>query len=49
MVSHENSDLSSELNVPGEYIADILAWIMTQLNIRKQMPEDTTNDGLDTK
>lgn len=49
MVSHENSDLSSELNVPGEYIADMITWIMGQLNIRKQMPEDTTNDGLDTK
>lgn len=49
MVSHENSDLSAELNVPGEYIADMITWIMGQLNVRKQMPEDLTNDGVDTK
>lgn len=47
MVSSENSDLSAELNVPAEYISDIINWIMNQLKIRKQMPEDTTNDGLD--
>lgn len=49
MVSHENSDLTAELNVPGEYIADMITWIMGQLNVRKQMPEDLTNDGVDTK
>jgi hypothetical protein len=47
MVSAENTDLSAELNVPAEYISDIINWIMNQLKIRKQMPEDTTNDGLD--
>jgi hypothetical protein len=47
MVSAENTDLSAELNVPTEYISDMINWIMNQLKIRKQMPEDTTNDGLD--
>ena len=47
MVSHENSDLNAELNVPGEYIADIITWVMGQLNIRKQMPADSIKDGLD--
>jgi hypothetical protein len=47
MVSAENTDLSAELNVPAEYISDMINWIMNQLKIRKQMPEDTTNDGLD--
>jgi hypothetical protein len=49
MVSTENSDLSAELNIPGEYISDMINWIMNQLRVRKQMPEDTTNDGVDTK
>ena len=49
MVSAENSDISSELNIPGEYISDMINWIMNQLSMRKQMPEDTTNDGVDTK
>jgi len=47
MISTENSDLTAELNVPGEYISDIINWIMQQLRMRKGIPEDTTNDGLD--
>jgi hypothetical protein len=47
MVSAENSDITSEVNVPGEYISDIINWILNQLKVRKGMPEDTTNDGLD--
>jgi len=47
MVSAENSDLTSELNVPAEYISDMINWILNQLKVRKGMPEDTTNDGLD--
>lgn len=49
MVSTDNSDMTAELNVPVEYISDMINWIMNQLKVRKQMPEDTTNDGLDTK
>jgi hypothetical protein len=49
MISAENSDMTAELNVPAEYISDIINWILNQLKIRKQMPEDTTNDGVDTK
>jgi hypothetical protein len=49
MISSENSDLTAELNVPAEYISDIINWIMDQLKFRKQMTEDSTNDGLDTK
>jgi hypothetical protein len=47
MVSAENSDLTGELNVPAEYISDMINWILNQLKVRKGMPEDTTNDGLD--
>jgi hypothetical protein len=47
MVSAENSDMTSEVNVPGEYISDMINWILNQLKVRKGMPEDTTNDGLD--
>jgi hypothetical protein len=49
MITAENSDQTAELNVPAEYISDIINWVMKQLSVRKQMPEDTTNDGLDTK
>jgi hypothetical protein len=49
MISAENSDMTAELNVPSEYISDMINWIMNQLRVRKQMPEDTTNDGIDTK
>lgn len=49
MISSENSDLTSELNVPAEYISDMINWIIDQLKLRKQMPEDTTNDGIDNK
>lgn len=49
MISSENSDLTSQLNVPAEYISDMINWIMDQLKFRKQMPEDTSNDGIDTK
>lgn len=49
MISAENSDMTSELNVPAEYISDMINWVMNQLKIRKQMPEDTTNDGIDNK
>jgi len=49
MISSENSDMTAELNVPAEYISDMINWIMNQLRVRKQMPEDTTNDGIDTK
>jgi hypothetical protein len=47
MVSAENSDTTAELNVPAEYISDMINWILNQLKVRKGMPEDTTNDGLD--
>jgi hypothetical protein len=47
MVSAENTDLTAEVNVPGEHISDMINWILSQLKVRKGMPEDTTNDGLD--
>jgi hypothetical protein len=49
MISSENSDMTSELNVPAEHISDMINWIMNQLKVRKQMPEDTSNDGIDNK
>lgn len=47
MISTENSDLTSELNVPQEYITDIIASVINQLKTRKGTPEDTVNDGVD--
>jgi len=49
MISQENSDLESELNVPGEYVPDMINWIMSQLNIRRQMSEDSIKSGTETK
>jgi hypothetical protein len=47
MVSSENSDMDSELNVPQEYISDIIDLILNKLKIRKGTPEDLVNDGVD--
>lgn len=47
MVSVESTDLAADVNVPGEYISEMINWILNQLKVRKGMPEDTTNDGLD--
>lgn len=47
MVSTETADLDSELNVPQEYITDIINLVMNQLRPRKATPQDSTNDGLD--
>jgi hypothetical protein len=47
MVSTETSDLDAEINVPQEYITDIINLVMNQLRTRKGSPQDSTNDGLD--
>jgi len=47
MVSTETSDLDAELNVPQEYISDIIDLVINKLKIRKGTPEDTVNDGVD--
>lgn len=47
MVSTETADLDAEINVPQEYITDIINLVMNQLRTRKGTPQDSTNDGLD--
>ena len=47
MVSTETADLDAEINVPQEYITDIINLVMNQLRTRKNSPQDSTNDGLD--
>ena len=47
MVSTESSTLDDELNVPQEYISDIINTVLNQLKIRKGTPEDSVNDGVD--
>ena len=47
MVSTESANLDDELNVPQEYITDIINLVMNQLRPRKGAPQDSTNDGLD--
>jgi hypothetical protein len=39
--------MDAELNVPQEYITDIINLVMGQLRPRKATPQDSTNDGLD--
>ena len=47
MVSTENADMDTEVNVPQEYITDIINMVVNQLKIRKGTPEDSVNDGVD--
>jgi hypothetical protein len=47
MVSTESANLDDELNVPQEYITDIINLVMNQLGKRKTATQDSTNDGLD--
>jgi hypothetical protein len=47
MVSTESSTLDDELNLPQEYITDIINLVLNQLKIRKGSPEDIVNDGVD--
>lgn len=47
MVSTESSALDDELNLPQEYITDIINLVLNQLKIRKGSPEDIVNDGVD--
>lgn len=47
MVSTESGTLDDELNVPQEYITDIINLVLNQLKIRKGSPEDIVNDGVD--
>ena len=47
MLSTETSDMDAEINVPQEYITDIINMVINQLKIRKGTPEDNVNDGVD--
>ena len=47
MVSSENDDLTAEVNVPQEYISDMINLVLNQLKIRKGTPEEGVNDGAD--
>jgi hypothetical protein len=47
MVSTENDDLNAEINVPQEYISDMINLVLNQLKIRKGTPEEQVNDGAD--
>jgi hypothetical protein len=45
----ENADLDSELNVPLEYIPDIINYVISILVPEEQSPKDISNDGLNIK
>jgi hypothetical protein len=47
MVSTETSDMDAEINVPQEYMSDIVDLVLNKLKIRKGTPEDNVNDGVD--
>lgn len=49
MVSAESNNLDAVLNVPEEYMSDIINYVINQLKFRKSIPEDITNDGIDLK
>jgi len=43
----DSTDLSSNLNVPGDYIPAVIQFIQQQLMLMKQTPKDLANDGTD--
>lgn len=45
----DKTDLSSELNVPGDYFPYMQEYIQKQLQIMRGMPVDVINEGNDTK
>jgi hypothetical protein len=47
MVSTETTDMDAEINVPQEYISDVIDLVINKLKIRKGTPEDNVNDGVD--
>ena len=48
MVSGGNSsDLDSVLNIPNDYVADVIGYVVKLLMTERNQPIDTTNDGLD--
>lgn len=47
MVSGGNSsDLDSVLNIPDDYVADVIGYVVKLLMTERSQPIDTTNDGL---
>lgn len=42
-----SSDLSSNLNVPGDYLPAVVQYIQQQLMVMKMTPRDLSNDGSD--
>ena len=48
MVSGGNSsDLDSVINLPDDYIADVVGYVVKMLMTERSQPLDTSNDGLD--
>lgn len=43
----DSTDLTSKLNVPGDYIPMMIEYIQKQLLLMKSRPQDDTNDGSD--
>ena len=43
----DSTNLSSNLNVPGDYVPAIVQYIQQQLSFMKQTPRDLSNDGTD--
>jgi len=43
----DSTDLSSKLNVPGDYVPVMLDYIQKQLLLMKTTPKDLANDGTD--
>lgn len=45
----DSSDLNSEVNVPPDYLPVIAEYVKAQLAFAQAQPQDTANDGMDTK
>lgn len=45
----DSTDLTSEINVPSDYYPMMVEYILKQLAIHQQQPQDTSNDGADNR
>lgn len=44
----DSTNLDSTLNVPADYIPVMIEYLKNQLMFQRQVPQDVTNDGMDT-
>lgn len=49
MISAGSNDLETVVNIPDEYLQQIMAYVKQELVFEKSQPQDLANDGVDIK